>query len=92
MPITIIFVLSELGTMRLLLHHRIRLSELFCIDLSTFLTYLEAVDLVASSANSDTRSSPSSRGRSLRNKKNNNGPKIEPWGTPYLICRGCDTL
>ena len=74
---TIIFVLSELGTMRLILHHRIRLSELSFTVFSTVVTSLEDVDLVASSAKSDTGSSPSSKGRSLINKRNNNGPKTE---------------
>ena len=53
MPITIIFVLLELGTMRLILHHCVRLLELSWKNFSTFFISVEAVDIVASSAKSE---------------------------------------
>src|SRR6218665_2350085 len=45
-----------------------------------------------SSANNSKCIDNETLGRSFINNRNNSGPKMQPWGTPYLIGRSDDNL
>ena len=63
--------------------HANRLLTLSCSDSDSFLRLELLLWIVASSAKR-SRQALMNRGKSLMSMEKSNGPRTEPWGTPYL--------
>ena len=93
-PDSITFVFSTFVTIWFERHHDWILFEQICKKIQLFLHSYLIQKMWRHQQKRDNCVNPSSRrrGKSLIKIKNNRGPSIEPWGTPYVTCNGSDSF